>query len=408
MRHRGSERDTPLHFAGRQKELDALWRRVEYLLHHPDDTVGGMALIDGVQGIGKTQLVLEFARRTCEQPGVSHLALTTRDLLVGAEQLLHDLTRVLPARKGSVAHWFDEAKRHFKQLPLRLQPRDNAASVRSLLARTAARGWWRNRVLILSIDEIQSITAEARSVLKVLHEGSHGCPILVVGMGLQHAPSVLASSMVNADGTANADAISRFGTPWRHRSSPRQRLPANADAISRFGTRLSLQMLSADESIEAIRLGVAATGLGEVPADFARRLATESGGFPQHVHGYVESCALALERHATLATEEAQRSALAEGRESRTRFYESRLASMRRQHRRGVLALAAHVDSGEAQVAEDAAERIMGDAVAGSGATGAQALQEAVEKGVLSVLLSGHVVFPIPSFQDYARELARQ
>ena len=385
MRPRGSERDTPLHFAGRQKELDALWRRVEYLLHHPDDTIGGMALIDGVQGIGKTQLVLEFARRThAQHPSVAHLALTTRDLLVGAEQLLHDLTRALPARKGSVAHWFDEAKRHFKQLPLRLQPRDNAASVRSLLARTAARGWWRNHVLILSIDEIQSITAEARSVLKVLHEGSHGCPILVVGMGLQHAPSVLASSMVNADGTANADAISRFGT------------------------RLSLQMLSADESIEAIRLGVAATGLGEVPADFARRLATESGGFPQHVHGCVESCALALERHATLATEEAQRGALAEGRESRTRFYESRLASMRRQHRRGVLALAAHVDSGEAQVAEEAAERIMGDAVAGSGATGAQALQEAVEKGVLSVLLSGHVAFPIPSFQDYARELTRQ
>ena len=81
---------------------------------------------------------------------------------------------------------------------------------------------------------------------------------------------------------------------------------------------------------------------------------------------------------------------------------------MRRQHRRGVLALAAHVDSGEAQVAEEAAERIMGDAVAGSGATGAQALQEAVEKGVLSVLLSGHVAFPIPSFQDYARKLARQ
>ena len=385
MRPRGSERDTPLHFAGRQKELDALWRRVEYLLHHPDDTIGGMALIDGVQGIGKTQLVLEFARRTCTQhPGVAHLALTTRDLLVGADQLLHDLTRALPARKGSAAHWFDEAKRHFKQLPLRPQPRDNAASVRSLLARTQARGWWRNHVLILSIDEIQSITAEARSVLKVLHEGSHGCPILVVGMGLQHAPSVLASSMVNADGTANADAISRFGT------------------------RLSLQMLSADESIEAIRLGVAATDLGEVPADFARQLATESGGFPQHVHGYVESCALALERHGTLATEDAQRGALAEGRESRTRFYESRLASMRRQHRRGVLALAAHVDSSETQVAEDAAERIMGDAVAASGATGAQALQEAVEKGVLSVLLSGHVVFPIPSFQDYARELARQ
>ena len=360
-----------------------LLRRVEYLLRHPDDTVGGMALIDGVQGIGKTQLALEFVRRACKQPGVHHLSITTRDLLVGADQLLADLTEQLPARRGSAAHWFDEARRHFKQLPLRIQPRDRAGSVRSLLARTQARGWWRNQVLILSIDEIQSVTAEARSVLKVLHEGSHGCPILVVAMGLQHASSVLASTMVNADGTANADSISRFGT------------------------RLSLPMLSTHESIEAVQLGVTATGLGEVSDDFAQKIAAESKRFPQHVHGYVEGCVLALDRHGTLATEQAQRSALAQGRESRTRYYESRLASMRREYRRAVLALAAHTDSGEALVADDVAERIMGDALAAKGATGAQALQEAIEKGVLSVLLDGHVMFPIPSFRDYAISLAR-
>ena len=379
----GSERNAPRHFAGRREELDVLRRRVEYLLRHPGDTVGGMVLIDGVQGIGKTQLALEFARKACGQPGVRHLSITTRDLLVGADQLLADLTGQLPARKGSAAHWLDEVRRHFKQLPLRIQPRDGASSVRTMLARTQARGWWRKQVLILSIDEIQSITAEARSVLKILHEGSHDCPILVVGMGLQHASSVLASTMVNADGTANADAISRFGT------------------------RLSLRMLSMDESVEAIRLGVEATGLGHVPVDFARRVATESRGFPQHIHGYVEGCVLALDGHGTLATELAQNSALAQGRESRTRYYESRLASMRREHRRAVLALAARADASETPVADDVAERIMGDAIAGGEDTGAQALQEAVEKGVLSVLLNGHVVFPIPSFRDYALNLAR-
>lgn len=378
----GSERNAPRHFAGRRKELDVLRRRVEYLLHHPEDTVGGMALIDGVQGIGKTQLALEFVRQAFQQQGVYHLPVTTRDLLVSADQLVDDLTRQLPARKGSPAHWFDEAKRHFKQLPLRIQPRDSAASVRSMLARTQERGWWRNQVLILSIDEIQSITAEARSVLKVLHEGSHGCPVLVVGMGLQHAASVLASTMVNADGMANADAISRFGT------------------------RLSLPMLSTDETIEAIQLGVAATGLGEVPVGLAEQIATESRGFPQHVHGYVEGCVLALDSHGTLETDEARGSALAQGRESRTRYYESRLASMRREYRPAVLALAAHLGSDETQMADDAAERIMGDAIASRGGTGAEALQEAIEKGVLSVLLSGHVTFPIPSFRDYARDLA--
>lgn len=384
----GSERNAPLHFAGRRKELDALRRRVEYLLRRPEDTVGGMALIDGVQGIGKTQLALEFVRRACgQQPGVHHLSITTRDLLVGADQLVGDLTGGLAARKSSAAHWFDEARRRFEQLPLRVQLRDNAGSVRAMLAKTQAHGWWRDHVLVLCIDEIQSITAEARSVLKVLHEGSHGCPILVVGMGLQHAPSVLASNMVNADGTPNADTVSRFGT------------------------RLSLQMLSTDESIEAVRLGVEATGLGQAPVDFARRLATESQGFPQHVHGYVEGCVLALDEHGTLDTEQAQRSALAQGRTSRRRYYESRLASMGRETRPAVLALAAHAartELGGTPVADDVAERIMGDAVAGRGATGAQALQEAVEKGVLCVLLNGRVEFPIPPFQDYARNLARQ
>ena len=167
-------------------------------------------------------------------------------------------------------------------------------------------------------------------------------------------------------------------------------------------------MLSEDESIEAIRLGVAATGLGQVPADFAARVATESGGFPQHVHGYVEGCVLALQRRGTLATEQAQCRALAAGRESRTRYYESRLASMRREYRRAVLALAEHTDSGATPVADDDAERVMGAAVASNAGTGAQALQEAVEKGVLTVLLNGRVTFPIPSFQEYARGLARQ
>ena len=79
---------------------------------------------------------------------------------------------------------------------------------------------------------------------------------------------------------------------------------------------------------------------------------------------------------------------------------------MRREYRPAVLALAAHLGSDETRMSDDAAERIMGDAIAGRGGTGTEALQEAIEKGVLSVLLSGHVTFPIPSFRDYAKDLA--
>ena len=81
---------------------------------------------------------------------------------------------------------------------------------------------------------------------------------------------------------------------------------------------------------------------------------------------------------------------------------------MRRECRPAVLALAAAVEPGDAPLAEDAAERIMGDAVVARGCTGAEALQEAIEKGVLSVSITGKVTFPIPSFGDYARELSQR
>ena len=81
---------------------------------------------------------------------------------------------------------------------------------------------------------------------------------------------------------------------------------------------------------------------------------------------------------------------------------------MRRECRPATLALAAAIEPGESSIAEDAAERIMDDAATGRGCTGPEALQEAIEKGVLSVSLTGKVTFPIPSFGDYARELSQR
>lgn len=59
----GSERDKPPHFAGRRRELRELSARLDYI-RATSDPSGGMALIDGVQGSGKTQLlVLDDAGR---------------------------------------------------------------------------------------------------------------------------------------------------------------------------------------------------------------------------------------------------------------------------------------------------------------------------------------------------------
>ena len=58
----GTSRDRPLHFAGRGDELGAMTKHLQYI-RGTGDVSGGMILVEGVQGVGKTQLVDEFSRR---------------------------------------------------------------------------------------------------------------------------------------------------------------------------------------------------------------------------------------------------------------------------------------------------------------------------------------------------------
>ena len=60
----GTARDAPPYFAGRRKELETLRERFRYI-RETSDPRGGMVL-DGVQGVGKTQLVAQFATEAAE------------------------------------------------------------------------------------------------------------------------------------------------------------------------------------------------------------------------------------------------------------------------------------------------------------------------------------------------------
>ena len=87
-------RQPPLHFAGRKRELAGLSGMFEdvWRLGRPP---GGLVLVDGVQGVGKTQLVRHFAGMVDD--GASVLAMTTNDLDVHVEQLL---ARILGAAEA--------------------------------------------------------------------------------------------------------------------------------------------------------------------------------------------------------------------------------------------------------------------------------------------------------------------
>ena len=73
----GTARDEPPHFAGRHGELTTLTR-----IHEKAVRTGkppkGLVLVDGVQGVGKTQLLEHFVGTRAEAP--ARLALTTNGL----------------------------------------------------------------------------------------------------------------------------------------------------------------------------------------------------------------------------------------------------------------------------------------------------------------------------------------
>ena len=132
-----------------------------------------------------------------------------------------------------------------------------------------AAGAWDGKALAVIIDELQTIDPASMKALRVLHQGAHGCPMLVVGIGLQHTPQVLANPR---DGSAG---------------------------ISRVAQTIHLRSLSAAEAWEAIDGNMRALG-HRLPKPCVTALAEASCGFPQHIHGYLDGALKAIAKHGEL------------------------------------------------------------------------------------------------------------
>ena len=381
----GLERNRPLHFAGRAHELRVLNDYLAYI-RSTNDATGGMILVDGVQGVGKTQLLAEFVRRAKQSdPNVQHLPLVTADIPEHPRALFTMLTRQLPRPAARLAAALDRVREVGVGIA---KIRINAtapASLGSLLAGSARAGRWRNQALIVTVDEIQGIGRRERRMIKVLHEGVHGCPIMVVGAGLQHAREALSRTYALANGEVDDSTISRCAT------------------------RLTLSGLSEPEALEAVTKSVAAANLGELPSGAARALAAASMGFPHHVHGYVAGALDALRSHGTLESDSALRQALAIGDANRNQFYESRLTAMALPDAMHHLA-AAMDDGGRGGLSRAEATALLRAHLPPTADAGdaAEVLRSAIEKGVLTAAPDGYVTFGIPSFHDYMMEQHRR
>ena len=398
----GGDRSRSLHFAGRRTELAALHARLEYVVSEQDPE-DGLVLIDGIQGIGKTGLLREFARQAvsgegrCGETEVVHLSLVAEEPSAGeregeplackelgappsdlAATMLNSIPAAVPkdiqGAKREVNRAFAWIRRTVKRGPgfeLRVQA---DLPLNQLLRESKDLGWWEGKALLLTIDEVQNIDGNGRRNLATLHEGKHGCPILVLCAGLQHSRQVLQDPLHTTD----------------NQPSP---------TISRFST-LTLAMLSHEDAIEALRQSVLKASDHAMPAELAERIANVCMGFPQHLHGYVQAAVRALRTWDTLETREAQHWVIAQGDDARRAYYEGRLTSFSPDEGIALCQIAAFASKREGRiswrVAAEAAD------AADTGTTGRQLLTAAIQKGVVSLAEgSTDLVFPIPSLMNH-------
>ena len=378
-----TERSHPPHFAGRQAELAMLLAHAKAVVETPAEAEAGMALIDGVQGVGKTALLQELTAKAVGN-GITVLKVHTGGLRDPAALFVRMMTGVGMRRgKAETLAGLRRTTRTVKAGVSGLgssrvveSPARDRHDIDALLANTQDDRLWRGKGVLVIVDEIQNIDDAGMSALASLHEGVHGCPVAVVGAGLQHALSVLANSQPN---------------------------------ISRPAMHITLGPLAAAEAQDAIGIGLKNLG-HRADDDAVARLAAESQGFPHHIWCYMAGAESAIEEHGALQTEVALRRALDEGDKRRIGYYWDRLRSMEHATPGAfppmLAVVAAMVAKGDTRLTHrEAIAAIDSETAAGEDANAI--LNNALAKGVLTKERTGAFRFGIPSFHAFMQgELA--
>ena len=254
----GTSRDAPPHFAGRVAELASLNRRIDAVCASANPEAG-MSLITGVQGVGKTHLGLKFAREATKREGPRRIlwksmlpdTLAADDAIVfmaimralGSEPIGRKVAD-LEARTTAVGGGIGPIKGNVAVDRVR-----KAHDLGELLNDSVVAGAWEGKALVITIDELQTVASAGMRTLRVLHQGVQNCPMMVLGIGLQHTPEVLSNPGGGAAG------------------------------ISRVAEEFNLGPLSRPETLEAIDQGMLALG-HDIPQPGVQALAEASMGFP--------------------------------------------------------------------------------------------------------------------------------
>ena len=369
------ERQAPLYFAGRRDELADLYEKLRDLCATGDPT-NGLQLTVGVPGAGKTQLAGEFAKRiggdAVHGRTVAVLNLPPEDLNSPADLFVEMASALDDVQRGKRIAGHDDRVSGVTigALGLRTAWATDVArhtpSLNQMLRRSNADGMWDDKALVLMVDELQGVDDGGMESLRVLHQGLHQCPILLLGFGLRHTAGQLADR-------------------------------PSEKSISRTAPPIILGPLNHDDTRDAFATTLSMLEHDDVPDASIEALAQASFGFPQHINGYLDGAHEALLRHGHL-TGPALEEALGHGHRRRRDYYEDRLDSTT--DRRAVLAVGAAMEAaGSTAIPTHEAA----DAVTAAGFS-VEDMDSAVAHGALT-LYRGEISFGIPSFHDHVRNL---
>ena len=258
---RTEDRELTEFFVGRRNEIGFITDRVrDVALKHqersPQLAVGITVLITGVPGAGKTALMDRLRAQWSDPKGNGPLGLGL-DLedLQGGERLAQAISEKLP----------DSAAEIGRSILASVRIGLGVASAGSGIKESAPTLHRLTRPVVLFIDEVQNVPpsrdAPAVEVLRILHSGRHGAPIVPVLAGLAHAK----------------DALAEVG-------------------LSRIGSMsvLPLGPLSQDEAAESAQRFLNAFRVAGNRDPWPGTIARWSDGWPMHVHTGLRSLATEL------------------------------------------------------------------------------------------------------------------
>ena len=366
-----TERSMPLNFGGRSAELSMLRDRLDEIVE-TGSAMGGIALITGVPGSGKTTLAMTFAKRSANAPGVAMLEGGVSQfgnhlhffLAIGKNKGFREIANVDPQLKSVGAGGVAVA-----QGKVDLEHVRTTLEFETLLRASADAGLWKGKALVVVVDELQQLKKRHSDVLTDLHKGLHRCPILVVGAGLQNTPDVLV-----------------------RRGVSRVVRGVELGPLERAATRdiISETLIDLDR---------------EAPTNVVNALAEASHDFPQHIHCYLEATVDAVKASVGWRAPCMLKQVLEKGDELRTAYYDSRLRAMGEGRPRMLPLIERMENTGSVRMSQRAAAKAITDA---GDDDGKAAVADAIQHGVLTLENDEFVSFGIPSFHGHMVGVLRQ